>query len=87
MDLITISKSAQIAGVSRQTIYNWIKEGKLFLIQIDSLPFVSLSNLKPHIAKKCKTCYHWANSHCSCRQPEDVIPKNCPDWFMKNESR
>ena len=40
--LKTISNYAKDYGKTRQTIHNWIKEGKLKLITIDGVQFVYL---------------------------------------------
>jgi len=47
--LVTLSEAAKIAGVSRQTIHNWLNQGKLHRVYIMGLPYIQteeLHNLK-----------------------------------------
>ena len=45
-DLITISSAADMAGVTRKTIYAWIELGRLDEVRIDDRPFVQRSELE-----------------------------------------
>ena len=77
---VNLSQAAKVAGVSRQTIYNWIQQNKIFTVEFGSSSFISIKNLEPYIIHQCSTCYHRTDSHCACR--EEII-KNCPDWHTK----
>lgn len=37
MELLTIVETAKFFKVSRQTVYSWIKEGKIFPIDMDGI--------------------------------------------------
>lgn len=41
--LKTITNYSNEYGISRQTVYNWIKAGKLKLVDIDGVQFIQLS--------------------------------------------
>ncbi len=41
--LITVTNYADKIKKKRQTVYNWIKEGKLKTIEIDGVKFIDIS--------------------------------------------
>jgi len=43
--MFTLTGAASYLGVSRQTIYNWIKAGKLYPIRIMGLPYLPISEV------------------------------------------
>ena len=82
--IATLTDAAEILGMSRPSVYKLIEEGKLFPFVIGDYKFISVPSLKPYIVHKCKTCFHYQNSYCACREVEDMIKKNCPDWTVKD---
>jgi len=49
-DLLSVAKVADLAGVSRQTVYNWIKSGKLKTIGLGHFQKVSQEELDGFLA-------------------------------------
>lgn len=45
-DLVTVTDFAKLKAVTRQTVYNWINEGRIKKEIIAGVTFVSLSSAK-----------------------------------------
>ncbi|MBA7570868.1 hypothetical protein ES708_12624 [subsurface metagenome] len=52
-DLLTVSKAAAALRASRQTIYRWIKEGKLAGVTVGGLLLVPFSDIERFDNDRC----------------------------------
>jgi excisionase family DNA binding protein len=50
--MMTLSDAARYLGIRRQTLYNWIKAGKLYPVRIMGLPYLPVTELDKIKAKK-----------------------------------
>mgnify|MGYP001589897625 CR=1 FL=1 len=46
LNLLTVAQYAKLVGKERQTIYNWVKDGKIQLVQAMGKTWVDKSTLK-----------------------------------------
>lgn len=46
-NLLAIKDYARFMGVERQTVYNWIKSGKVKRVEFIGKPFIDKSSYKP----------------------------------------
>lgn len=52
MEYFSKSQAADILGVSRQTIWRWIKEGKIQLVEIGGFELIPRSNLEQIVKER-----------------------------------
>jgi len=84
-DYYSLKDSAALIGVSRMTLYRWIKAGKVKPVAAWGRAYLSLDQISKLVKVcSCSNCFHKNDAYCSCRLPEDVKPRKCSDWCFIN---
>jgi len=83
-DLYTIDEAHLLLGISRMTLFRWLKAKRIFALRLSQRVFIPKIEIERLRRKVCLTCYHNQDSLCACRAKEDIIQNNCPDWYPKD---
>jgi excisionase family DNA binding protein len=80
----TIAEAAPMVGVTRKTIHQWIKDGKICPYRVWGRSLFTLDELQPLVVHTCNTCYHYKDGVCACRDQADVSGNGkCLDWTWR----
>ena len=79
-DFYTVPKAAKLIGISKPTLYKWVRLKQIPAYQFGNILFITYPDIQLKRIRKCSTCYHSNNGLCSCREASDIKP-SCPDWY------
>ena len=89
-DLYTIDQAYPLLGVSRMTLFRWLKAHKIYAFRLGNrvlIPKLEIERLRQKVCLNCYHHYEWLDKgkedYCCCRDKEDIIikPNSCQDWF------
>ena len=85
-DLYTIDEAYLLMGISRMTLFRWLKSKKIFALKLSNRVFIPKVEIERLRRKVCSTCFHQTDTLlCACREISDMS-NPCHDWSPKERS-